>query len=193
MREWSEKFGEGLGKTVVTLTGEWTVDQKLLKADVVVTTPEIWDMTSRRWLQRKAVQQVRLFIVDELHLIGGNEGPTLEMVVSRIRYINQQLKAQNTGEPVLMRIVGLSTSLANAKDVGEWIGATPASLFNFHPNVRPIPLEVHMQGFDHPHFKTRIESMNKLLLYAVAHHAEDKPAIIWVPNRYSTFPYFCSV
>jgi hypothetical protein len=32
------------------------------------------------------VQNVRLFIVDELHLIGGDMGPTLEVVVSRMRY-----------------------------------------------------------------------------------------------------------
>eukprot|EP00961_Rhodomonas_salina_P186699 2520735-Rhodomonas_salina.1 len=28
---------------------------------------------------------------------------------------------------------------------GEWIGAGAHSLYNFHPNVRPIPLEIHIQ------------------------------------------------
>ena len=32
-----------------------------------------------------------------------------------------------------IRILALSTSLANAKDVGEWIGATSHGLFNFPP------------------------------------------------------------
>lgn len=49
-----------------------------------------------------------------------------------------------------------------------------------------------MQGFDHPHFKTRMESMNKLLLYSMAHHAEDKPAIIWVPSRSAPCPSLSS-
>ena len=31
-------------------------------------------MLSRRWKQRKNVQNVNLFIVDELHLIGGDNG-----------------------------------------------------------------------------------------------------------------------
>lgn len=35
-------------------------------------------------------QAVALFLVDELHLIGGKQGPTLEVVCSRMRYINSQ-------------------------------------------------------------------------------------------------------
>ena len=38
-----------------------------------------------------------------------------------------------------MRIVGLSTSLADAKDLGEWIGATSHALFNFPPGATPAP------------------------------------------------------
>ncbi len=43
-----------------------------------------------RWKQRKNVKDVALFIVDELHLIGGPKGPTLEVVTSRMRYIGSQ-------------------------------------------------------------------------------------------------------
>ena len=45
------------------------------------------------WKQRKLVQQVSLFIVDELHLIGGEGGPILEVIVSRMRYISSQIDA----------------------------------------------------------------------------------------------------
>ena len=41
---------------------------------MIISTPEKWDVLSRRWKQRKNVQNVNLFIVDELHLIGGEEG-----------------------------------------------------------------------------------------------------------------------
>ena len=77
-------------------------------------------------------------VVDELHLIGGARGPVLEVVTSRMRYITSQTEHRT-------RIVGLCASVANAKDLGEWIGAGPHSLYNFHPNVRPIPLEIHIQ------------------------------------------------
>ena len=47
-------------------------------------------MVSRRWKQRKNVQDVALYICDEVHLIGGAEGPTLEVVLSRMRYVASQ-------------------------------------------------------------------------------------------------------
>lgn len=53
--------------------------------------------------------------------------------MSRTRYISGEL--ESTGANI--RIVGLSASVANAKDLGAWIGATgPTALFHFHPNVR---------------------------------------------------------
>lgn len=64
-----------LGKKVVLLTGETATDLKLLaKGNIIVCTPDKWDVLSRRWKQRKNVQSVNLFIVDELHLIGGDDG-----------------------------------------------------------------------------------------------------------------------
>lgn len=41
---------------------------------MIVSTPEQWDVLSRRWKQRKNVQNVHLFILDEAHMIGGESG-----------------------------------------------------------------------------------------------------------------------
>ena len=49
------------------------------RGNIIVSTPEHWDMLSRRWRMRKNVQNVALFIVDELHLLGGRNGPVLEV------------------------------------------------------------------------------------------------------------------
>ena len=51
----------------------------------------------------------------------------VQVIVSRMRTIAHQQEGNRT------RIVGLSTSLANAKDLGEWIGATSNGMFNFPP------------------------------------------------------------
>ncbi|CAM9885867.1 unnamed protein product, partial [Chrysoparadoxa australica] len=164
-----------LGKRVVRLTGEAVNDLKLLeKSQIVVADASVWDALSRRWKQRKAVQNVALFIVDELQLLGGTEGPVLEIVVSRMRYI-----ASQTDKPC--RIVGLGSSLANAQDVGEWLGATTHSLFNFHPTVRPLPLDLRMRSFDISHFGTRILAMGKPAYQAVA--SRGMPSLIFVPSR----------
>ena len=57
----------------------------LAKGAIVVATPERWDVMSRRWKQRRNVQAVQLFIADERQLIGGETGPVLEVVCSRMR------------------------------------------------------------------------------------------------------------
>ncbi|XP_077866921.1 U5 small nuclear ribonucleoprotein 200 kDa helicase-like [Saccoglossus kowalevskii] len=73
--DWHTKFQLQIGKKVVLLTGETSTDLKLLaKGNIIISTPEKWDVLSRRWKQRKNVQNVNLFIVDELQLIGGDNG-----------------------------------------------------------------------------------------------------------------------
>ncbi len=73
--DWQLRFGLKLGKRVVRLTGETGTDLKLLaKGQIVVATPRRWDIVSRRWRQRKNVQAVSLFVADELHMIGGEDG-----------------------------------------------------------------------------------------------------------------------
>lgn len=73
--DWHQKFQDILNKKVVLLTGETSTDLKLLgKGDIIISTPDKWDILSRRWKQRKNVQNVSLFIVDEAHLIGGENG-----------------------------------------------------------------------------------------------------------------------
>lgn len=178
--DWSQKFGAVLGKKVVLLTGETGTDLKLLaKGNIVISTPEKWDVLSRRWKQRKNVQNINLFIVDELHLIGGEVGPVLEVICSRMRYISSQLERN-------IRIVALSSSLSNAKDISQWLGCPTSAFFNFHPNVRPVPLELHIQGFNVSHNASRIIAMAKPTYQAIVKHSPKKPVIIFVPSRKQT-------
>ncbi|KAG5281442.1 hypothetical protein AALO_G00072250 [Alosa alosa] len=178
--DWHQKFQDALNKKVVLLTGETSTDLKLLgKGDIIVSTPDKWDILSRRWKQRKNVQNVSLFIIDETHLIGGENGPVLEVICSRMRYISSQIE-----RPI--RIVALSSSLANAKDVAHWLGCSTTATFNFHPNVRPVPLELHIQGFNVSHTQTRLLSMAKPVYHAIMKHSPSKPAVVFVPSRRQT-------
>ncbi|PIO38393.1 hypothetical protein AB205_0016380 [Aquarana catesbeiana] len=177
---WFEKFQDRLYKKVVLLTGETSTDLKLLgKGNIIISTPEKWDILSRRWKQRKNVQNVRLFIVDETVLFGGANGPVLEVICSRMRYISSQIE-----RPI--RIVALSSSLSNAKDVAHWLGCSATATFNFHPNVRPVPLELHIQGFNISHTQTRLLSMAKPVYHAIVKHSPKKPIIVFVPSRKQT-------
>uniref|UniRef100_A0A8C4EBL3 U5 small nuclear ribonucleoprotein 200 kDa helicase n=1 Tax=Dicentrarchus labrax TaxID=13489 RepID=A0A8C4EBL3_DICLA len=179
--DWHQKFQDILNKKVVLLTGETSTDLKLLgKGDIIVSTPDKWDILSRRWKQRKNVQNVSLFVVDETHLIGGENGVMPLMVIcSRMRYISSQIE-----RPI--RIVALSSSLSNAKDVAHWLGCSTTATFNFHPNVRPVPLELHIQGFNVSHTQTRLLSMAKPVYHAIMKHSPSKPAVVFVPSRRQT-------
>ncbi|KAI9277671.1 Sec63 Brl domain-containing protein [Umbelopsis sp. AD052] len=178
LAEWNKKFSRVAGgKNIVSLTGETSADLKLLeRGDVIIATPVQWDVISRRWKQRKNVQNIALFIADEVHLIGGDLGPTYEVILSRMRYIAAQTK-----NPI--RIVALGTSLANARDVGEWLGATSHSVFNFHPSVRPVPLEINIQSYNIPHFASLMMAMSKPTYLAINAYSPEKPTIVFVPSR----------
>lgn len=176
-QDWSVRLTRSLGLTVTKLTGEAAADMKLLaQGQVVLSTPEIWDIFSRRWKTRKNVQTVNVFIVDEMHLIVGAVGPAIEVIVSRMRFI-----ASQTENPI--RVVGLSSSVANARDLGEWIGASHNGIFAFHPNVRPVPLEKRVQGFDIANYQARQLAMVKPAYGAIKQHSPNKPVIVFVASR----------
>nr|XP_055115760.1 activating signal cointegrator 1 complex subunit 3 isoform X3 [Symphalangus syndactylus] len=180
MDDWKVRIEEKLGKKVIELTGDVTPDVKsIAKADLIVTTPEKWDGVSRSWQNRNYVQQVTILIIDEIHLLGEERGPVLEVIVSRTNFISS-----HTEKPV--RIVGLSTALANARDLADWLNIKQMGLFNFRPSVRPVPLEVHIQGFPGQHYCPRMASMNKPAFQAIRSHSPAKPVLIFVSSRRQT-------
>ena len=179
--EWEKKLGAiGNGKQIVKLGGETTADLKLLeKGDLILATPVQWDVLSRQWQRRKNVQSVQLFIADELHMLGAHGGFIYEIIVSRMHQI--ALQTENN-----MRIVGLSVSLSNARDIGEWIGATKHTIYNFSPHVRSVPLELHIQSFTIPHFPSLMLAMIKPTYSSIVQMSSDKPVIVFVPGRKQT-------
>ncbi|DBA02303.1 TPA: hypothetical protein N0F65_006178 [Lagenidium giganteum] len=184
--DWNEKFGEASfwRQNVVQLTGDATADLRLLAgANLLIATPTQWDVLSRRWKQRKRIQNTSLVIMDELHFLGGGEyGPTIEVVMSRMRFIAADVE-KKTGKAQRMRIIGLSNSIANAKDVGAWLGASSSDgVFNFHPNVRPQPLEIRVQGFEINDFSSRMLAMSKPAYNAVTSQANKRPVLMFVPS-----------
>uniref|UniRef100_W5K1G2 Activating signal cointegrator 1 complex subunit 3 n=1 Tax=Astyanax mexicanus TaxID=7994 RepID=W5K1G2_ASTMX len=180
IEDWKIRIEEKLGRKVVELTGDVTPDMRAIaQADLIVTTPEKWDGVSRSWQNRSYVQKVAILIIDEIHLLGEDRGPVLEVIVSRTNFISS-----HTSKPV--RVVGLSTALANARDLADWLGIGQMGLFNFRPSVRPVPLEVHIQGFPGQHYCPRMASMNKPVFQAIRSHSPAKPVLIFVSSRRQT-------
>eukprot|EP00457_Paulinella_chromatophora_P000148 gb/GEZN01000148.1/.p1 GENE.gb/GEZN01000148.1/~~gb/GEZN01000148.1/.p1 ORF type:complete len:2144 (+),score=329.45 gb/GEZN01000148.1/:63-6494(+) len=175
-----KSFGGRMNKKIVELTGDSSPDmQQLMKSDILITTPEKWDGISRHWKDRPYVKQVGLVIIDEIHLLGQDRGPILEVIVSRMRYISTHTERY-------IRLVGLSTALANAHDLAGWLGVESQGLFNFPPHVRPVPLTIHVAGYPGKHYCPRMATMNKPTYAAISTHSPQKPVLVFVSSRRQT-------
>eukprot|EP00210_Caulerpa_lentillifera_P001589 g1527.t1 len=164
--DWGSKLCPRLGKKMVELTGDYTPDIRALNsADIIISTPEKWDGISRNWQSRSYVQRVGLMVIDEIHLLGADRGPIIEVIVSRMRYIASEMKTS-------IRVLGLSTALANAVDVAEWMGV--------------MPLECHIQGYSGKFYCPRMASMNKPAYAAIQTHSPLKPVLVFVSSRRQT-------
>eukprot|EP01083_Nonionella_stella_P045188 121459_1 len=179
-RDWRGSMQKKLGIRVVMLTGDHTPNvHELNAAQVLITTPEKWDGISRNWKNRSYVRQVALVVIDEIHLLGQDRGPVLEVIVSRLRYISE-----HTSTPT--RIVGLSTALANAHDLGNWLGISDVGVYNFHHSLRPVPITVHVAGYPGKHYCPRMNSMNKPAYQAIMNYSPSKPVLVFVSSRRQT-------
>lgn len=201
VKDWGKRLARPLGLKIVELTGDNTPDTKTIKdADIIITTPEKWDGISRSWQTRGYVRQVSLVIIDEIHLLAGDRGPILEIIVSRksicrsytcrsmlevadsslgMNYISSSTKNK-------VRLLGMSTACANATDLGSWLGVKEG-LFNFKHSVRPVPLELYIDGFPEIRgFCPLMQSMNRPTFLAIKNHSPDKPVIVFVASRRQT-------
>ncbi|KAH0483158.1 MAG: uncharacterized protein KVP18_001187 [Porospora cf. gigantea A] len=177
--DWKAKF-DPLGFPVVQMTGDVTPDfLAIRRASIIITTPEKWDGVSRMWRQRSYVKDVRLVVVDEIHLLGYDRGPVIEAVVSRMRFI-----AHKVGKG--MRFVGLSTALDNSEDIAMWLGVCQNGHFNFRPAVRPVPCRVTIQGFHEKHYCPRMGTMNKPAFSIICNDSPNHPVLIFVSSRRQT-------
>ncbi len=90
--------------------------------DVVITTNEKCDSLLRH--RSQWMGGVTLVIADEVHLIGEERGPTLEIALTRLRQMNPN-----------MQVLALSATIKNADEVAEWLKAEVVSTV-----WRPTPL-----------------------------------------------------
>jgi activating signal cointegrator complex subunit 3 len=135
-----EKFSSKL-KPLGLIVRELTGDMQLTRAEaqaanVIVTTPEKWDVVTRKsgTDEKSLGNQCGLLIIDEVHLLADDRGAVIESVVARLHRLVESRQKQ-------LRIVGLSATLPNYKDVAEFLQVPERGLFYFGPEHRPVPLQ----------------------------------------------------
>lgn len=168
---------------VEELTGDHQLDQRQIsKAQIIVCTPEKWDIVTRKSLDRLYTKLVKLVIFDEIHLLHNERGATLEALVARIKR-HKQLE----GEPI--RIIGLSATLPNYEDVSRFIAPNEHienSTIYFDSTFRPIPLR--QQYIAMTETKKAFRMINDIVYSKVIERLVDKAQIlIFVHSRPDTF------
>nr|XP_054485004.1 activating signal cointegrator 1 complex subunit 3 isoform X2 [Agelaius phoeniceus] len=136
MTNYFSKRLEPLGITVKELTGDMQLSKgEILRTQMLVTTPEKWDVVTRKSVGDVALSQlVKLLILDEVHLLHEDRGPVLESIVART--LRQVESTQS-----MIRILGLSATLPNYLDVATFLHVNPyIGLFYFDGRFRPVPL-----------------------------------------------------
>uniref|UniRef100_A0A0K0E0R5 Helicase C-terminal domain-containing protein n=1 Tax=Strongyloides stercoralis TaxID=6248 RepID=A0A0K0E0R5_STRER len=140
----------------------------------------------RSWETRRYVRNVDCVIIDEIHLLGVERGAVVEAFVTRLKMINEKRRKAAVKNVNEIRIIGLSTALANAGDVAEWLGVNEYGLFNFRSSVRLVPITIHIAGFPGIHYCPRMALMNKPAFNAIKTYSPKKPVLIFVASRRQT-------
>mgnify|MGYP000533013814 FL=1 len=111
-------------------------------------------------------------------MIGAANGHLLEIVISRLRAMEAQAKADPQHRfQIHFRFVALSGCLANGRSLAGWLGVDKG-LFSFHSSVKVQPVQIRVQGFDIVQTGTRLLAMSK-----PAYTAVSGLSIIFVASR----------
>lgn len=184
-RDWQKKFSV-LGLNCVELTGDSdSADLRNVQtADIIITTPEKWDSITRKWKDHeKLMRLIKLFLIDEVHVLKEDRGATLEAVVSRMKTIG-----------IAVRFIALSATVPNSKDVATWLGKNAAEPYKaahnekFGEEFRPVRLKKHVCGYPSNtsndfQFDNFLDSK---LPDVIGKYSENKPIMIFCLTRSST-------
>ena len=90
------------------------------------------------------LEELKLVILDEVHLLNDERGWVLESLVSRIFRSTERTQKN-------IRLVGLSATLPNYLDVSNFLKVDPNSgLYHFDSSFRPVPLALNFVGCKEP-------------------------------------------
>jgi pre-mRNA-splicing helicase BRR2 len=163
------------------LSGDQSLSGKeIQETNVIVTTPEKWDVVTRKSMDRNFTQTVKLIIIDEIHLLHDERGPVLEAIVARTLR-----QSEMDGDNV--RIVGLSATLPNYHDVATFLRVDPDSgLFFFDSSYRPVPLQQQFIGVTEKKVLKKVQIMNEICYEKALLHAGKNQILIFTHSRADT-------
>lgn len=126
-----EKYDElksllGNEYSIILSMGDYDTSSEELKgADVVVAVFEKVDSVLRH--DPDYIYNIGVLVADEVHILQDpSRGPTLEMILTRLKYVNNQVQ-----------LVALSATIKNYMEIAAWLGAEVV-----YSEFRPVPLRI---------------------------------------------------
>ncbi|KAH6633045.1 nucleotide-sugar transporter-domain-containing protein [Boeremia exigua] len=183
-RDWDNKFTQ-IGLKCAELTGDSDGSdlRNVQSANIIITTPEKWDSMTRKWKDHERLMRlIKLFLIDEVHILNDDRGAVLEAVVSRMKSISTDV-----------RFVALSATVPNFHDVATWLGRNslesdvPAPNERFGEEFRPVKLRKHVCGYvcnsnNDWAFEKQLDAR---LPEIISKYSERKPMMIFCATRKS--------
>ena len=180
-RDWQKKF-RIFQMEVAELTGDTDPAQirHVQAASIIITTPEKWDSITRKWKDHeKLMSLIKLFLIDEVHMLHDMRGATLEAVVSRMKSVHFEV-----------RFIALSATVPNSHDIATWLGRNhdrqdlPAREQRFGEEFRPVLLQKHVVGYHCGGNDFSFENvLNTKLPEVIAQYSHRKPIMIFCMTR----------
>lgn len=185
----NEKYQQWKSKFIMLSVGMLTSDtsftelEKVKAANIIICTPEKWDVITRKWTDYPQFFAIlSLVLVDEIHILQEHRGSTLEVILTRMNSMCQNL-----------RIVAVSATIPNIHDIADWLktgGPTgvPAKVLAFDDSYRQVVLRHHVYSF-YNKFNNEFQMdalFNTRLVELINKHSKGKPVLIFCPTRQST-------
>ena len=191
--EWRIKFGQSpLNLKITEATGdsEFINILQLTQSNIILTTPERFDVLSRKWKEHpQFISSITLLLIDEIHLLNeDNRGGTIEAIVARMKLLSS-LTQFNDCLLKHIRIIALSATIPNIPEVAEFLQVNDTHLKVFGEEYRPVQVERIVLGFQCG--KNSNEYMfEKYLDYRVAElierYSEGKPVLVFCQTQKGT-------
>ena len=183
-RDWQVKFGI-FDIQCIEMTGDTDFHalRNVASASIIITTPEKWDSVTRKWQDNaKLMDMIKLFMVDEVHILKDQRGATLEAIISRMKSVGNNI-----------RFIALSATIPNSEDIATWLTKDqqnrqlPAVREVFDDSFRPVQLKKHILGHDGPYNPWAFEgALTAKIPEIVAKYSKGKPVMVFCPTKEST-------
>ena len=135
----------------------------------------------------KFISDVCLLLIDEVHLLCEDRGPTLEAgVVCRLRALGRmpQLASTNLAQ---LRVLAVSATIPNVGDIATWLEVPQSGCKAYGEEMRPVQIQTIVKGFPPAKNDFLFERrLNEKVFSVVQEHWGQKPVLAFCSSRKGT-------